>query len=406
MADFLKVFSLGDKGVNRVRTPLHLEDDELVIAQNAVWERRGGRHALSKRPGMDAFTDVLDATGVLALGQGGLTLPPSPPGPTEDPDLRFTSLKGLFFDEVFMRCRLYLSGATTSIADNTSTELSWDTEDYDVGNMHDLVTDPPHVTVPPNGDGLYLIIAQVKWATSASGKKRGLRILKNDGIQAAVDSAADDDGDGMTQQCVALLTGTATDFFTVKVEQDTGGALDLLGGSVDETCLTVLRVVQTVDTPIPHCHAYITANVVLTQSAWTVVPYAGEAIDSHSMHDLAVNNSRITIPAGHTGMYSVMVQWSVLRVDSAIQFQILKNGSQQLAEVKTNFGAAAATVDDAAIAGDNYKGTFGGIYYMEPGDYFEVRAYTSAADQELNVDTGEPINDRLRWNSFVVVRVS
>lgn len=406
MEDFLKVFSLGDKGVNRVRTPLHLEDDELVIAQNACWERRGARHALAKRPGLSSFTDVLDALGVLALGQGGLTLPPSPPGPTEDPDLRFRSLKGLFFDEVFMRCRLYLADAATEITDDTASELAWDTEDYDVGNMHDLVTDPEHVIVPPNGDGIYLLLAQVKWETSASTKKRGLRLLKNDGLVAAFDSAADDDGDGQTQQCVAIVAATAADFFTVTVEQDTGGALDVLGGTPDETCLTVLRLIQTVDTPIPHCHAYITANVPLTQSDWTVVPYAGEAIDSHAMHDLAVNNSRITIPAGHSGMYSVMVQWSVLRVDSAIIFQIFKNGLQPLAEQKTNYGVAPATADDAAISGDNYKGTFGGIYYMEPGDYFEVRAWTAAANQELNVDTNEPINDRLRWNSFVVVRVS
>lgn len=399
MADFLKVFSLGDKGVNRVRTPLHLEDDELVVAQNAEVERRGAQHSITKRPGMTDFTEVLDALGVFAVVSGGLGSTGEPPGPTDDPDgpPPRRDVKSLFLDLVYMRCRLYLSAATTSIADNAATVVSWTAEEYDVGNLHDLVTAPEKVTIPTAGDGLYLVVGQVKWDTSASAKKRGLRIYKNGtGLQFAHDGAADDDGDGLTQQVVGIVPLVATDYLTMQVEQDTGGALNALGGTIDETSLVVIRIVQTVSTPLPRCHAYKTGDQTLTDNVPAIVTLDTEAIDNASMHDNAVNNSRVVCPSGHDGLYLVVGHGSFdPAMTGHVTLEILKNGAQVLAISKMPFINAAATRDTT------FQVT--GAFEMVAGDYVELRAtyYFAAGVTTWNLKGGH-----LYDTSLLMARVS
>lgn len=354
----------------RVKNPLASENDELLIAQNAMDDKRAGRHALGKRLGIAAFTSAL-AGDVLGLIVGGVTLPPSPPTPVEsdDPDTSATpygSLQAALLDEAIMRCRLYLSAATTSIADNLATAVSWDSEDYDVGALHSVSSNTDRVTIPSSGDGLYLVIGQVKWATSASAKKRGASLFKNGAIQAAHDGSADDDGDGMTQQVAALLNLVATDYVQMKVEQDTGAALNLLGGSVDETALTVIRLVQTVNVPLPRCHAYKSGNQTLTHNTAAVVSFDAEAVDNATMHDTVTNNSRVTTPNNHTGHYRVTGQFSLATtLVGYVTAEILKNGSQVLATTRLAGINAASTRD--------VTGQVGGEFEMTAGDYVELR---------------------------------
>lgn len=392
--DILRVFTMGDKGVNRVKTPLALEDDELVSAQNAATSKSGSGHTLGKRPGMADFANVVST--VLAVVNGGATLPPSPPTPVDEDDdsstaTPFGSEFTALLDLVYMRSRLFLSAATTSINDNTVTAVSWTSEDYDVGNMHDLVSNPERVTVPSNGDGLYLVIGQAKWATSASAKKRGLSLYKNNAIQAAQDVAADDDGDGMTIQAVALLNLVAGDYVSMKVEQDTGGALDLLGGSVDETSLTVMRIVQTVDTPLPRCHAYKTSSQSLTASVAAAVTYDAEAFtDTYSMHDNVVNNTRITVPSGHDGLYFVSVQTRLSAVDSTFcVVELKKNGTQTLLRHSDE-------VNDSNF-------TIAGAFEMVAGDYFEVYVTVTASGLSLTGSASSTV--ALSHNSMLVARI-
>lgn len=400
MPDFLKVYSLGDKGVNRVRTPLHLEDDELVVAQNAEVERRGAQHSITKRPGMTDFTEVLDALGVFAVVSGGLGSTGDPPGPTDDPDgpPPRRDVKSLLLDLVYMRCRLYLSAATTSIADNTASVVTWTAEEYDVGNLHDLVTDPEKITIPTAGDGLYLVVGQVKWATSASAKKRGVRIYKNGtGLQFAHDGAADDDGDGMTQQVVGIIPLVATDYLTMEVEQDTGGALNALGGTIDETSLVVIRIVQTVSTPLPRCHAYKTGDQTLTDGVAAIVALDAEALDNASMHDNAVNNSRITIPSGHDGHYSCVGHFGMAHpFVGRIEVEILKNGTQVLAKTKLPFINSAEAPDTT--------GQVVGTFDMVAGDYFELRA-TYRANAGVPA-TNDLLGGSIYETGLVVARVA
>ncbi len=63
----VKVFTLGDHGVNLTTSPLHVEPGELASAQNAVFSLIQAKHALSKRPGMDKLNASAAAGAVLAF---------------------------------------------------------------------------------------------------------------------------------------------------------------------------------------------------------------------------------------------------------------------------------------------------------------------------------------------------
>lgn len=352
----LRVFNLGDIGVDVVQSPLHLEEGALVSAQNAVPNPIGQGHGVSKRQGMIALTDALDGS-VLAFIVAGLTLS-NTLSADDDSFTQESQAYAAFLDLFYMRCRLYLSAATTSINDNSETAISWDSEDFDVGNLHDVVTNPERITIPTGGDGLYLVVGQVKWATSASGKKRGLRVYVDATLNLAHDGAADDDGDGMTQQVAGLVNLTAGQYLTLKVEQDTGGALDIEGSSVNETSFMCTRLVAASSTPLPFCQIYKGSNQAITGAySVDVITFDSEALDTHSMHDAGVNPSRITIPSGQPGKYAVVGQFNLNAVIGFTYAQIRKNGTQILASTST------------------YQATSGqvaGVFDMAAGDYFEL----------------------------------
>lgn len=63
----IKVYSLGDKGVNVSTDLRHVEPGDVVSAQNATFYGSGKRGGLSKRLGMRAINSVALAGAVLAL---------------------------------------------------------------------------------------------------------------------------------------------------------------------------------------------------------------------------------------------------------------------------------------------------------------------------------------------------
>jgi hypothetical protein len=73
MPEPLTVYNLGEKGVDLVSTPYHIEDGALTQGQNAEFYREQGRSALRKRPALRQHN-----TNVLAGTIGGLIQVPLP----------------------------------------------------------------------------------------------------------------------------------------------------------------------------------------------------------------------------------------------------------------------------------------------------------------------------------------
>jgi hypothetical protein len=365
----LTVFSLGDHGVNRTLGPLEGPEDLLLQAQNAVLERHGTRRALRKRAGLEHLAGGMPGP-ISALVLGGTVLPaPSGSPIDDDPDLDlspYVNRFGALLDLVTMRCRLYLTAATTSVADNTPTTVSWTAEDYDIGPLHDLTTNPDRITIPPNGAGLYLVIGQVVWATSGSTKHRPLTLRKNGADYARSDGGSDDDGDALASQIVAVIPLVAGDYLQLVVEQDTGAALNLVGGSPTQTALTAVRIIETAATPLPRVLAFRSTNLSLTAGTPTLVPFDAEAHDTAAMHDTGVNTERLTVPADQGGLYLIEGQVSVQApYVGLLTVELVKNGSQVLAKRRAA-GLNAWNDPDVTLH-------LGGTFEMAAGDYVTLR---------------------------------
>lgn len=69
----LSVTHMGEAGVNIDKGPLALDDNELVLGQNAFSDVEIGREALRKRPGLIAF-NVAAITAGSVLGGSDLPL--------------------------------------------------------------------------------------------------------------------------------------------------------------------------------------------------------------------------------------------------------------------------------------------------------------------------------------------
>jgi hypothetical protein len=164
------------------------------------------------------------------------------PPPLLDPDSGVEVGQG-----VPMRCRAYKT-AHQVIADNTLTVATFDVEDFDVGNLHDNVTDNSKFTCPADGAGVYLVIAQSSWeGRNATGGRVGVFIYKNGSQRLFMqeetpDAASGDDNLGTSIQCSGLVVMVPGDYIEMKVQQDSGGALDLLGITNDLTSLTIARL--------------------------------------------------------------------------------------------------------------------------------------------------------------------
>lgn len=350
----LPVYNLGLLGVNVVKTPHHLEDGALRVAQNAELKTSGGRKGIGKRKGIAVFSDDLGAA-ILAIAN--ITLLPEVP---TDPDTGDLQQLGDFGPGALltMRAKGYLTAATTSVANNTETSVSFDAEDYDVGNLHDTLTNPSRFTIPAGGDGYYAIVAQAKWATDADGV-RSTRIYKNGALQAQQDQAAGTT-DFTTCQASTVLPLVATDYIEMKVFHTAGAALNLQGSDATETNLVIIRILGTAIAVLPRCLAVRTTNQSIANGAATAVQFDGEAFDTHTMHDNSTNNSRITVPTQQDGLYLVVGEyaWASTLV-GPYQIILRKNGATTLATLRgsglndgTQDATGQITVLTTLVAGD------------------------------------------------------
>lgn len=137
------------------------------------------------------------------------------------------------------RCSAYHS-TTQSLNSGAQTMISLDSEDYDVGTMHDLVTNNSRITIPAGAGGLYLIIGRVDYAANSTGARRaeifknGTRIFRNQIPAAAAQITS--------VQAVSLQVLAAADYIELGGFQDSGGALNT--GNADSAAANRLTLVR------------------------------------------------------------------------------------------------------------------------------------------------------------------
>lgn len=236
-----KRFDLGAKGVNVVTSPVHLADGALTFAQNVSKSLTGEAGGLMKRLGHESLVD-LGASAILSLFNVALR-----PAPAANPETGEPYVPG---DAMYVK--VYKSGNEATVTATIET-LEFDSEDFDVGDFHDLVTNPDRLTVPSGGDGIYFFVATASWGGRAAvGGRVGAYVYKNGtstrvGIQEeTADGAAGDGNLGTTISCVGFINLVAGDYLIMRVRQDSGGALNILGATPDLTSFGMVRLFSTV----------------------------------------------------------------------------------------------------------------------------------------------------------------
>lgn len=120
------------------------------------------------------------------------------------------------------RCAISRSSAQ-SIANNTITALTFDTEQYDTDTMHSTVSSTSRVTATT--EGLYAMTASVQFAANTTGVRTVSIVLNN--ATTLVTQDAENLGVNAIKLNVATQYFLSTgDYVEVQVRQDSGGALN------------------------------------------------------------------------------------------------------------------------------------------------------------------------------------
>lgn len=126
--------------------------------------------------------------------------------------------------------RVFKSG-NQSIASATPTALTFDSETYDTNTIHDNVTNNSRLTAPIAGK--YVVHGTVQWDFSAAGNIRGMYFYKNGVIYAALQFVPPTlaGANGNIVAGADIIDLAAGDYVELLAFQDSGGALNALGGS-------------------------------------------------------------------------------------------------------------------------------------------------------------------------------
>lgn len=139
---------------------------------------------------------------------------------------------------------------------------------------------------------------------------------------------------------------------------------------------------------LPRCSAVRTAAQSITNVTLTTISYtAADEYDTGSMHDPAVNASRITVPSGGGGLYVV---------GASVSWQGNPTGNRQVL-LALNGAIITGTPDDRADPGGGGASHRTGIEVrLVAGDFVEVQVLQSSGGA-LNVTHSR---FQARWVTF------
>lgn len=123
-----------------------------------------------------------------------------------------------------------ISGATVSIALNTTTTVSWDgPELFDQFEVHSPVTNPDRFVCPDGG--LYLVAAQLVWEPSNVGSRHAFILLNGSIVARSATQPSNLGALNWGMQVFVLRQVQKGAFFQIQVRsQSSGVAQNLFGG--------------------------------------------------------------------------------------------------------------------------------------------------------------------------------
>lgn len=121
--------------------------------------------------------------------------------------------------------RVYNSAAI-SLTHNTSTELTFDSETYDLDGFHSTVSNTGRLTVPTGFDGTYHVSATAEFAANTTGGRQ-LAIKANGSLFIAVQQFEASSVFGTIANVSTTVNLSAGEYVTVEAFQTSGGSLNV-----------------------------------------------------------------------------------------------------------------------------------------------------------------------------------
>lgn len=134
--------------------------------------------------------------------------------------------------------RAYRSTNQT-IGDSSVTTLTFDSERWDTGALHDTGSNTDRLVAPVAGK--YLITAHIQWASNATGERQ-IRIVDSSANVMAAASQPPVSGNVTRMSIATVVDLTAADYVTVAVFQSSGGNLDVTNASRNSPEATITKV--------------------------------------------------------------------------------------------------------------------------------------------------------------------
>lgn len=137
------------------------------------------------------------------------------------------------------RCKLHYS-ATLTVSPSTTTAIPFDTEDFDVGNLHDNVTNPSHITVPTGYGGMpWALSTIVNFANGSDTTQRLVSIYKNGSLLVDGVRVAAVNGNSTVVALSWVDVPNDGDFYEVKVWHNAAGNVLVSGPNTFFTAFPV-----------------------------------------------------------------------------------------------------------------------------------------------------------------------
>ena len=128
----------------------------------------------------------------------------------------------------FVGASLYDTNATQSISNNTSTLITWDSENFDTSSFHDTSSNTSRITIPAGKAGKYLFTSYGFFDGNATGNRR-IDLRKNGSLIRSWPSPSTiATFSGMTITCILSLA--EADYIEIAAFQTSGGALNYYKG--------------------------------------------------------------------------------------------------------------------------------------------------------------------------------
>ena len=138
----------------------------------------------------------------------------------------------------------------------------------------------------------------------------------------------------------------------------------------------------------PYCRIYHAAPQNVANATATALSFAAERYDIGGMHSTSTNTSRITVPSGAAGVYSIGA--NVAYASNATGYR--------LTEIRVNGSTRIALTTIPGMSLDNLVVNLSCDYYLSVGDYVETFA-TQTSGGILAVVSGSAYSPEMwaRW---------